>query len=173
MSPKPKRPVLFSAEFDCHVVVLTKGGFALIDEADVPYVSRFNWSTMANGYAMRSTRHTGKFLLHREIIQQFTEIPPTHIVDHISGDRLDCRRSNLRTGSVSQNGMNSKKRKDNKSGFRGVSWVARDSDWAAFITLGGKSVRLGSFATPEEASACYEEVAKANFGEFKRKPENY
>ncbi|GAH20073.1 unnamed protein product, partial [marine sediment metagenome] len=43
-------------------------------------------------------------------------------IDHINRDGLDNRKCNLRPCTNSQNQKNSKLRKDNKSGLRGVRW---------------------------------------------------
>lgn len=50
----------------------------------------------------------------------------------------------------------------NKSGFRGVYFSNRRQKFRATIKVSGKRVRLGSFATAEEASAAYEKALAAN-----------
>ncbi len=50
-------------------------------------------------------------------------------------------------------------RKRNKSGFPGVYFSNRRQKFRATIKVNGKRVRLGSFATAEEASAAYEKAA--------------
>ncbi len=45
------------------------------------------------------------------------------IVDHINGDTLDNRRCNLRTCSNKENVRNSKLRKSNKTGYKGVQFI--------------------------------------------------
>lgn len=51
--------------------------------------------------------------------------------------------------------------KRNKSGFRGVYFSNRRQKFRATIKVNGKRVRLGSFATAEEASAAYEKATAA------------
>ena len=43
------------------------------------------------------------------------------LIDHKNGDSLDCRRSNLRSASRSENALNARRHDDNKSGIKGVS----------------------------------------------------
>lgn len=77
---------------------------------------------------------------------------PTHQLDHINGDRADNRIANLREATNAQNAQN-RKRKDNKSGFPGVR--AENSKWLAEIKVNYKVIRLGLYATPEEAHEAY------------------
>lgn len=86
---------------------------------------------------------------------------PTHEVDHINGVRDDNRWVNLRDGS---NGVNMRNivapPKNNTSGFRGVS--RHQGGWQARLQVEGKRLRLGTYPTPEEASAAYW-AAKAEY----------
>jgi hypothetical protein len=89
-------------------------------------------------------------------------------IDHKNGDTLDNRRSELRFATNHQNAMNSKLRKNNKSGFKGVSYSASENRWIANICLHGKCKYLGGFDTREEAHAAYMRAAIEAAGEFAR-----
>jgi len=89
-------------------------------------------------------------------------------IDHIDGDRMNNRIENLRKATRAQNQWNAKVRKDNTSGFKGVSWHKRQKAWAANISINGKVKFLGAFNTPEEAHAVYTARAKELRGEFAR-----
>jgi HNH endonuclease len=45
---------------------------------------------------------------------------PSGELDHINGIRSSCRIADLREGAPNQNRMNSRTRRDNRSGFKGV-----------------------------------------------------
>jgi hypothetical protein len=77
---------------------------------------------------------------------------PAHQLDHINGNRGDNRISNLREATNAQNAQN-RKRKDNKSGFPGVR--KENHKWLAEIKVNYKPIRLGLFATPEDAHKAY------------------
>lgn len=75
-------------------------------------------------------------------------------IDHINGDRADNRLHNLRCVSRRENAQNIRRpRKNNRCGFLGV--VRSGSKYRAQVCLKGKNVHLGSFDTPERASAAY------------------
>jgi hypothetical protein len=77
--------------------------------------------------------------------------------------------ANLRPATVTQNLGNTRRRKDNTSGFKGVSLQGKKTKkWCAEIKANGHRVRLGRFDTPEEAHAAYCAAAPQFFGEFAR-----
>ena len=79
---------------------------------------------------------------------------PTSHIDHINGNPSDNRLCNLRDVSQKANMQNlHKPHKDSKSGFIGVHKDKKR--WAARIFVNGKSVSLGSYSTPKDASTAY------------------
>lgn len=93
--------------------------------------------------------------------------------DHINGDTLDNRRSNLRLASRRQNmqnfsGFPSRRR----SRFKGVIWhrdqrLRRGGQWVYQIRANGHRI-VGYAKTEEEAAQRYNALARAHFGEFAR-----
>lgn len=81
---------------------------------------------------------------------------PVEQIDHINGVRNDNRFCNLREATRSQNLQNVfKPSVNNTSGLRGVVYHKRDKKYQAQIRVDGAQKHLGSFNTPEEASAAY------------------
>lgn len=79
---------------------------------------------------------------------------PANMVDHKNTIRTDNRWSNLRDVPSSINVQNKRSpSRNSKSGFLGVSPL--HGKWAANISTDKKRTHLGSFATPEQASAAY------------------
>ena len=94
--------------------------------------------------------------------------PPAGDVDHINGSRADNRFINLRLATRSQNSANARRRSDNRSGYKGVSYSARRREWEAYVGAGGKKRHLGWFKSPEPAHAAYVEEAERLYGAFAR-----
>lgn len=143
---------------------LSRGGVALIDLTDLPIVAGRNWYVHTNGYASTEVRGNGRrqrLYMHRVIL----DLGPGLEADHRNRDRLDNRRSNLRSATRRQQNGNQGKRSDNTSGYRGVS--VSKAGWQAHIRVNGKSVSLGAtWPTARLAAEAYDRAALDVFGEF-------
>jgi hypothetical protein len=106
--------------------------------------------------------------LHRAVwLWHHDELPP--MLDHIDGDTRNCRIENLRPCTSAQNQYNSPRKRHNRAGLKGVVHrVGYRMPWQARITVNGKVILLGRFATPGEAHAAYAAGAKQHAGEFAR-----
>ncbi|UEM08132.1 HNH endonuclease (plasmid) [Skermanella rosea] len=93
---------------------------------------------------------------------------PEKVIDHRDGDATNNRFSNLRECEQWQNSVNAKMRRDNTSGFKGVSYHKRTRRYTAAIQQKGKLHYLGLFSTAEEASAAYQKAATELHGDFAR-----
>ena len=94
--------------------------------------------------------------------------PVPDIIDHIDGDTLNNRISNLRIATNSQNLANSARRLT--TNVKGVHLRHRGNSirFLAYLTVHGKRHSLGYFATLEEAATARREAAQKAFGEFAR-----
>lgn len=104
----------------------------------------------------------GRELLHRYLI----DVPKELVVDHINGDRLDNRKSNLRICDRSQNQKNRIMQSNNSSGVSGVSQFKVNGKWMAYISINKKRKHLGYFETMEEAIKARKEAEEKYNGEF-------
>lgn len=132
----------------------------VIDDSDAHLLSSRWHASHDRRYAFR--RVNGKTqTLHRAIMQ-----PPNGMqVDHIDGNGLNNRRANLRLATHAQNCINKRWNRRNKSGYKGVCSID-GGRWGAYICHNKKRINLGSFKTPQEASAAYNKASVAMFGEF-------
>lgn len=111
-------------------------------------------------------RREKSFRVHRWVMGE----PVGLLIDHINGNVLDARRSNLRTCTVSQNGGNRKKQminwrgKATSSRYKGVIKSKNGKRWIAML----KSSYLGTFSTEEEAAFEYNKAASQMYGSFAR-----
>lgn len=85
------------------------------------------------------------------------------VIDHINGDKLDNRISNLRDASHSQNMAN--RRSKNPLG-RGVQRNRSGKRYEARIKIDGRLTYIGAADTAEAAQKLYRDRAKEVFGEF-------
>ena len=148
-------------------LALTKGRFVLLDEEDFKFASGLLWYFQevkpGVGYAARRKRD-GIDYLHRVLLGA----SPEQEVDHRNRDELDCRRSNLRLATSSENNANRRKHDGQNrliaSSLKGVSPIG--DRWRAVITFHGRTYQIGTFATELEAAAVYDAEAKKLFGAF-------
>ena len=92
-------------------------------------------------------------------------IPDGCVIDHIDGNPLNNKISNLRIASTNQNASNRCKSIPGKSGVRGV-YKHTCGRWAAQIKHDGKVKYLGLFDSVDDARAAYVSAAHKMRGEF-------
>lgn len=144
-------------------IPLGKSGYALVDDEDFERVSEFSWTTVKHGYVGRRLAK-GNMLLHRFI----TDAPIGLLVDHINGDKLDNRRSNLRLATQAENLRNRKVHANNRTGYKGVYWHKMARKYAARIAVEKRQIWLGLYEDPADAARAYDEAARKYHGEFAR-----
>jgi hypothetical protein len=104
--------------------------------------------------------------MHRAILEYHGSDLTSGEVDHVNGDGLDNRKSNLQIVSHAENIRKSRVQKNNTSGFRGVSWHKGDRRWQAFVEVDNIRKYLGSFKNKIDAALAYDQAAKKYFGRF-------
>jgi hypothetical protein len=130
--------------------------YAIIDIDDIDKVKNIKWRINCNGYVINNNQHS--LFLHRVILGVDT------FVDHINGNRLDNRKSNLRVCTKQENKMN--------IGIYKGYYHIKDK-WIAKIKQNGKQLHLGSFNYKEEAQYarwCAEKILFKDFMFPKEEP---
>lgn len=92
----------------------------IVDKDEVVKLEKYKWRTVYKKdkpYLFTGNQYKEKIYFHRLIMNN-----PELQVDHINGNTLDNRKENLRIVSIQDNMKNLKKKKDNTSGIRGVSY---------------------------------------------------
>lgn len=145
-------------------IPLTRGYVALVDDEDYDQLMKYKWLYLSTGYAARNPRNgdtsTTTILMHRQILGLNGILQ----VDHISCDKLDNRRSNLRVVTPHQNCFNRGKNSNNRSGHKGVCWHSIGKKWRAYINLDRKQIHLGLFDDKMEAHKAYQRAASKYHG---------
>lgn len=141
----------------------------MVDDEDFEEMSKYNWSCggrySGKVYARRVTKSKGvqkSIYMHRVLMRP----EPGMLIDHIDGNTLNNQKSNLRVCNHRENIRNGKNRTTNRSGFKGVSFIAAKKRYAAHIKHNYKSIYLGYFHNPKEAAVTYNMAAIYLFGEF-------
>lgn len=148
-------------------IPLTQSKYALVDDEDYVILSMMNWRAHVNkwGNWYAWTRVDRKQIsMHRFIINP----PNNFLIDHKDGDGLNNTKINLRACTHGQNNTNTRLKRANTSGFKGVDWRRKDNLWRAAIRFNGTKIHLGQFSTKEEAAKKYDEAAIKYHGEFAR-----
>lgn len=154
---------LLSRDKSYYLCFFRKGGFFLFDREDFPLVSKHTWHLGKRGYPCMHKKRK-KITLHRLLLPDTAGMD----VDHISGDKMDNRRRNLRVCTHQQNMFNQKRRCTNTSGYTGVSFMKNVGRYEAYLHHDGKKMRLGLYADVREAAKARDRVAAARFGEYAR-----
>jgi len=100
--------------------------------------------------------------MHRRIINA----PKGLFVDHIDGNGLNNRKSNLRLCTPAQNARNRRPDRSCLSKYKGVTWGKLQKKWLATICKAGEKQHLGSFDNETDAAIAYDRTAQKLHAQF-------
>ena len=166
-------------------ILLTKGYKTIVDDDDYEWLSEYKWSASVDkrdkyvsarttmykyfeGYKWRRGVKMSRLILDAKKGEQ---------VDHVNGDSLDNRRSNLRICTAPENARNHRKQELINKGpcsskYKGVTLSTNKKDgkeyhyWRAQITADSVNHYLGQYSNEEDAARAYDRAAKNYHGEF-------
>lgn len=140
------------------ICTVSNGNQFIFDKDDYDLIKKYCWRVSPSGYVQSSN----KIKLHRLIMN----CPDNLVVDHISNNKLDNRKFNLRVCKQNENCMNHSLNSNNTSGVTGVSWHKASNKWIARIKVNYKTIYLGVFTNFEDAVKARKEAEDKYFGEF-------
>jgi hypothetical protein len=158
---------------------ITSGKFGtydfIIDNDDVERIKPYHWCIFQNRnrnddlefiYASTGSNKLPSTLrfLHRLI----NNTQKGFVTDHIDGNTLNTRKSNLRQCTRAENGRNRAISANNSSGVNGVCYDNTNKKWIAYIKYNLKLKMLGYFDTIEDATKAREKAEDEYFGEYTR-----
>lgn len=144
-------------------ITLNDGSYVLVDYKHMPVLKCYAWSIHRDGYAYGKVNGKNVYL-HRLVYQEeFGE--HGDLVDHVNGNRLDCRCSNLRRASHSENRRNTGKTRGT-SKYIGVYYNKKRSKWCASIQHEKKNKHIGYYDKEIDAAKAYNAMARLYYGEF-------
>ena len=146
-------------------IPLTQGKFAIVDADDYEHLNKYKWCAFKSYnnkfYAVRR-KNNKTIIMHRQIMNA----PAGLVVDHIDGNSLNNRKTNLRICTQAQNIHNSRPRRNRSSKYKGVFWNKVNKKWSTTIHKGDIRIYLGGFDNEVEAALAYDRKAEELFGEF-------
>lgn len=131
------------------------------DLEDYDKIKGYTWHINNYGYP-RALVNGVSVGLHSFLISHEGET----YIDHIDGNRADCRKKNLRIATYAQNGMNKKYMSTNTSGVMGVYLNKCANFWVAQISVNNKTIYVGGSKDKEEAIRFRLFAEKKYYGEF-------
>lgn len=117
-----------------------KGHYAKVDDSTFKKYGHLSWYLSDTGYAMRKSKE-GSIRLHRLV----ASTPEGKVTDHLNGDKLDNRKSNLRICTQKANTQNRKNTK-------GYAWDKAKSKWVVRY----RNKFYGRYLTEKEAKRAYQ-----------------
>lgn len=150
-----------------------KGEEFYFDIEDYDKIKDYCWWKHHTGYIMTNAiQENGKrkiIYLHK-VVMDCTYSGRLQIVDHINGNKEDCRKCNLRYATAQQNNRNRKVRKNNTSGYNGVQWNRWHKVWEVSIGIDYKRTYVGTSKDLNEAIRLRQEAEKKYYGDWVRDP---
>lgn len=132
--------------------------FAIVDDKDYALLKERKWYLSVHGYAVSTVHRKGcgrtsdnrniNTAMHRFIMNA----PLGFFIDHINGNRLDNRRSNLRIVSAKENCWN---RRAKTEGYIGVS-KAKSGKWRVRVD----ATQYGEYEDAVTAALVYDHVVR-------------
>lgn len=152
------------------IINITQGKVAIVDAEDFEQINQWRWFANRKGklwYVGRWVTIEGKkyqVYMHRFI----TNAPKGKVVDHINGNGLDNRRSNLRICTHRENLRNRGATSKNEYGNKCIYWDKSRNQWSVRVNVGGKLAYLGRFKDLAKAILVRDNFLKEFHGEFFR-----
>lgn len=139
----------------------------LVDVDDVEKCQKYKWH-LTNKYPCASINESEKrheIKMHRLILG----LKDKNILgDHINGNILDNRKSNLRVCDASQNATNKSFSKLNTSGVTGVTYNSMSGKWSVQIYRKNKKIHIGLFKEFDDAVNARKKAEAEYYGEYVR-----
>lgn len=147
------------------IIKTNRGVEVTVCQCHYDLVNQYDWHIGSKGYVCTSVYDRSDkpaiartVRMHRLIMNS----PPYHPTDHINGNILDNRCTNLRLVTPQENAQNRKGH--NTSGYKGVYRHGRR--WIVYISVDKKNTYGGSYGTAKEAAEAYNQLALKYRGKF-------
>lgn len=152
---------------------ISNGQIVMVDDEDFDYLNQWNWSCKKSPYTFYAFRQqvidgrAVEIKMHRQLLKVVFQ--KEVLIDHKDRNGLNNQKDNLRKCNRSQNNINSVKRSNSTSIYKGVSFEASGralKKWVAQVYFNKKQYWLGRFDTETEAAQAYDKKVFELHGEF-------
>lgn len=153
--------------YDFGIGYCDNGTYFFFDKEDYDKIKKYSWwydGRYVITHSLKNDNYTTDIIrMHRVVM----DIPDRENieVDHKNLIRYDCRKSNLRKATTSQNARNKDFSYQFTTGVVGVK--KENSKWLASITMNKKNIRLGLFDDFNDAVKARKQAEMKLFGEFR------
>ena len=158
-----RNPYRLSDDTRYYFIQIPGGIEFMVDAADFHLVSQYHWTYGKRGYPSAKINRQN-VTLHKLLFPNTRGLD----IDHISGNKLDNRRANLRLCTHQENMFNQRIRTTNSSGYTGVSYHKSAKSYEAYINFCGRKRYLGLYHSAEEAAMARDHAALEVHGEYAR-----
>lgn len=138
-------------------ITLTQGLSVAVDDEDYESLNNYKWCAARIKNKIYAVRWDGS--LDRNISMHQSILPGHAMIDHINGDGLDNRRSNLRPCTNRQNQMNRK--------CKGYYLEKDRNKYKVSISTTEGQITVGRVDTEEEAIALRAKVEEEVYGDYR------
>jgi hypothetical protein len=136
---------------ECFVITISLSKLKLALQCNGSWILYGKGKLYSRGYVKDDYMKSRRIDIHRHL----TQCPDGFIVDHLDGNPLNNCDDNLRICNHTANNQNASIRKDNSTGYIGVS-RAKNGKFKATISVDGKNKYIGIYSTEIEASNAYQ-----------------
>ena len=130
---------IFLYDKQCNII-----GYTIVDHDDYEKIKNYKLGVHDSGYVNITLEEGETKLLHRYIMNVEKEDGYYIVVDHINHNTMDNRKSNLRVCEPKENARNTRKKANNTSGYRNISWNKQNNSWICTIRKNNKTYTKSS-----------------------------
>ena len=140
------------------------GKFLVVDDENFELVNNYYWHLDNGGYVRGALKKQILIRAHRLIMNPAKD----KVIDHINGNKLDNRKSNLRICTQVQNMANRTLSVNNKTGYKGIHFNKKINKYSVQFCYNKKRINGGYFKDIIEAIKTYNNLVIKYIGEFGR-----
>lgn len=133
--------------------------YAIVDAEDYPEVNKRMWNLFKKKNQKNLYAESRRDKMHIFLLGRHPD--PNYVIDHLNGNGLDNRRSNLKHRTFAENAQNAIRIKTDSHGSKFIGVYSERNKWRARIA----SHNLGVFDNEEAAATQYDKAAFILYGE--------